>query len=113
MVVDLGWAVDDYLLGPDGIPRLLRGLSSIAQVALQYDAQILWDNDSEHLGYCYPDVGVPVLSSELIDAWPYIQRRVLTHEIGHLAVGSDEDAVRSWQQRLFGELVIAPEWGCI
>lgn len=102
--IDLTWAEDDYLW-QGGHLRRLQHLHDLVRDAEALDATILWEERAGLLGCCDLRRRIIRLAPWLFwsDSWYF--RRVLSHELGHLAAGFDEERVRCWQQLHYAELI--------
>lgn len=108
--VDLELASVGYLRDPDGRLYYIHGLDVIAQDTLRAGAQVYWDDErARRAGHCFLWERVILLAPWLVEHYPFVLRRVWSHELGHAMVGPSEERVTAWQLRRYGAL-LEPVW---
>jgi hypothetical protein len=109
--VDMELARAGLLELPDGRLLSVVELERIAADIDHYTVRMLWaDVPDNKLGHCHRESRTILIDPEIwtLSCWDI--RAVITHELGHVVVGSDDQEVRAWQIRRYGDLVIEPMW---
>jgi hypothetical protein len=108
--VDMTLLRTGLLMLPDG--HLLCGIDGLERIAADIDrfrVTMLWaDVPHGQLGLCHRESRTLLIDPEIWTLSYWEIRAVITHELGHVIVGPDDDDVIAWQIYRYGDLVLEP-----
>lgn len=97
--IDAELAAMGYLVSADRRRwRYVHGLGGIVRDGLTLSATLWWAPElGARAGGCDLLHHRVLLAPWLIDAWPWLIRDVVGHEVAHVAVGRSQARARQWQ----------------